>query len=156
MALSSCPGQLSLRLWLRASTIALSIIMRDGTLASPWENESCTTIQPCKGETILRSSIVSQLLVKNLIHLAYRCFALTGLDVVLVRKPRAALRGGCRSALPWADMLLPLRGERQPWAAMFRPFGGQDVRTVTSFFTAISVVILVAALPGYERRREAT
>ncbi len=39
------------------------------------------------------------------------CFALSGLPCSFDTAPRAALRGSRRSALPWADLWLPLRGE---------------------------------------------
>ncbi len=38
------------------------------------------------------------------------CVALSGLEPLSSPKPRAALRGSRRSALPWAGMSLPLRG----------------------------------------------
>ena len=40
-----------------------------------------------------------------------RCFALSGQPIENNLFPRAALRGSRRSALPWADLLQPLRGK---------------------------------------------
>ena len=41
-----------------------------------------------------------------------RCFALSGQPIENNIFPRAALRGSRRSALPWADLLQPLRGKK--------------------------------------------
>ena len=75
-------------------TTALAIWERQSREAPPWVGKPKRT-KPCKGETTLDQS-----------HTERSCFALSGLD----RCSGLIIPGRCY-ALPWADMLLPRRGE---------------------------------------------
>ena len=71
-----------------------------------------------------------------------RCFAHSGQPIENNIFPRAALRGDRRSALPWADLLQPLRGKggaprlsplrSAPGLICCSPFGGKKTDAIPS------------------------